>query len=147
MTWGAVLLMLGLTAVFGRGFPPADPGVRLALAFCLAWIITTPVYYPWYEMMILPLLALMPASRLDWPIVLRPVIAVFGVVPGAFPKFEPAWLSSITRDIVPSFIVKPGLLVLAVILVIVAWRRSWNEPPVVAVGKSVATARSARATA
>src|SRR5262249_29837217 len=122
-TWAAIAIMLGLAVIFVRGFPDGDPAVRAALAFCLAWLISTPVYYPCYELMILPLLALMPGVALDWPVVGRTVIVLFGVVPGAYPKYRPLWISEISRTWIPAYVVKPVLLGLAVVLVVMALRR------------------------
>ena len=39
--------------------------VRVALALSLAWLIASPQQEPWYYVMVFPLLAVVPASRLD----------------------------------------------------------------------------------
>ncbi len=146
-TWLAIVIMLGLVVIFVRGLPDGDQDVRLALAFCLAWIISTPVYYPWYEMMIVPLLILMPASAFDWPIIVRALIAVFGVIPGAYPRYRPEWISVLSRSEIPSLVIKPGLLVVSLILVVMAWRRSRRQPPGTGVAERAASAGSTPATA
>jgi hypothetical protein len=61
---------------------PALPAVRPALAVSLAWLFFWPYQLPWYDAMVLCLLALYPASRLDWLVLLRLVAATFALMPG-----------------------------------------------------------------
>ena len=42
-----------------------------ALALSLAWIFFWPFQRPWYDVMIIVLLALYPRSRLDWLVLVR----------------------------------------------------------------------------
>ncbi|MFC3981674.1 polyprenol phosphomannose-dependent alpha 1,6 mannosyltransferase MptB [Streptosporangium jomthongense] len=63
--------------------PPGLPAVRPALAWCLGWLLTSPVQHPWYDAMLFPLLALMPASRLDGPLLVRGVVTGLVYLPGA----------------------------------------------------------------
>jgi hypothetical protein len=46
--------------------PPEFAAVRAALAVTLAWLIAAPQQRPWYLAMIFPLVAMLPATRLDW---------------------------------------------------------------------------------
>ncbi len=92
LSWGALLLTVLVAAVFLRGLLPgfgsgrqADPqavAVRVALAVGIAWTVVTPVYFPWYEAMLFPLLALVPASRLDGIEIGRTGVASVASVPG-----------------------------------------------------------------
>lgn len=50
---------------------PTFPAVRLPLALSLAWIFMWPFQRPWYDVMIIGLLALFGASRLDWVVLFR----------------------------------------------------------------------------
>jgi hypothetical protein len=61
---------------------PALPAVRPALAISLAWLFFWPYQLPWYDAMVLCLLALYPASRLDWLVLLRLAAATFALMPG-----------------------------------------------------------------
>ena len=45
---------------------PSLPAVTPSLALSLAWAFTWPFQRPWYDVMIIALLAFYPASRLDW---------------------------------------------------------------------------------
>jgi hypothetical protein len=48
----------------------------------LAWLFFWPYQLPWYDAMVLCLLALYPASRIDWLVVLRLTAATFALMPG-----------------------------------------------------------------
>jgi hypothetical protein len=61
---------------------PALPAVRPAFALSLAWLLTWPFQRPWYDAMAFCLLALYPASRLDWPLIARLVAGVLYSTPG-----------------------------------------------------------------
>jgi hypothetical protein len=87
-----------------------------ALAIGTAWVVTTTVYYPWYEALVLPMVALAPASRLDWVQLLRGLVATIGCLPGLAVRFGNAWL----RTGPLPYVVPGALLVLLVLLVVVA---------------------------
>jgi hypothetical protein len=132
VTWGALLLAVALAAVFARGLPaepPEAPGVRLALALSLAWLISSQVYYPWYETMVFSLLALMPASRVDVLLVIRGGIAALGCIPGAVELLHPAWLDTLVRHGVMAYLVPSALLVVGLALVVIAARKRWIPDP------------------
>jgi hypothetical protein len=102
----------------GSPGPAGMPFVRPVLAVSLAWLICTPQQRPWYDAMIFPLLALMPATRLDWLIVVRAVATAAGELPGVafYYQLHPHWLRSsvylTTRDIVPvTLVVVAGALI------------------------------------
>lgn len=83
-------LALGAALLIGlllcRRLPPGPPGlasVRPALAWCLCWLLTSPVQHPWYDALLFPLLALMPAARLDGLLIARGVVTSLIYLPGA----------------------------------------------------------------
>ena len=70
----AAVLTVGLAVLLIMRLPqrtPRWPAVPLALALSLAWIFLWPFQRPWYDVMIIGLLALYPASRLDWVVLGR----------------------------------------------------------------------------
>ena len=73
----AGLLLWGLPAG-----PPSLPGLRPVLAVTLAWLVWSPHQRAWYDVMIFPLLALMPATRLDWILLARALTGAAGQLPG-----------------------------------------------------------------
>ena len=62
--------------------PPGWPAIRPALALSLAWLLVWPYQRPWYDAMVFCLLALFPASRLDWPVLARLVAGTLYSIPG-----------------------------------------------------------------
>jgi hypothetical protein len=58
------------------------PAVRPALALSVAWLLGWPYQRPWYDAMALCLLALFPASRLDWPVLARLAAGTLYSLPG-----------------------------------------------------------------
>jgi hypothetical protein len=81
--------------------PASYPFARPALALMLAWLIATPQQRPWYDAAIFPLLALMPATRLDWIAVARAAAAALAELPGVtyYPYLLPGWLSATAKAI------------------------------------------------
>jgi hypothetical protein len=61
---------------------PALPAVRPALALSIAWLFAWPYQRCWYDAMMLCLLALFPASRLDWPVLALLAAGTFYAMPG-----------------------------------------------------------------
>jgi hypothetical protein len=61
---------------------PGWPAIRPALALSLAWLLVWPYQRPWYDAMVFCLLALFPASRLDWPVLARLGAGTLYSIPG-----------------------------------------------------------------
>jgi hypothetical protein len=120
----AVILLRRLPA--GQaGFPFAQP----ALALMLAWLIMTPQQRPWYDAAIFPLLALMPASRLDWIVGIRALAAALAELPGViyYAILRPGWISGIARGI--STDLAPAVLIaVAIALIWLCVSGKWNAP-------------------
>lgn len=87
----AGVLMAGLLVWRLPPGPPALPAVRPMFALCAAWLITSPLQRPWYDAMLFPLLALMPASRMDGVLLLRGTVAGFGFLPGVPSRGPEPW--------------------------------------------------------
>jgi hypothetical protein len=114
---------VAIAAVLIRGLPPepADgqvPGVRLALALAIASLVVLPVQAPWYDALIFVLLALMPASGLDYLLVARCLLLTELVLPGAAPDTG-------TSGALSGVVSHVGIFFLLIMLVIESLRRSW----------------------
>ena len=115
------------------------PAVRVALAASLALLVLSPQQQPWYAALIFPLLALFPASRLDWVVVTLASATAVGELPVVFVKgLHPAWLarSVLTGDL--------GIVLLCVTeagftLLWLCFTRDWR--PVAGLGAPVHAAR------
>jgi hypothetical protein len=120
-SWGVPLVALAIAIAFMRGLPrpPKNlPGVHLALALSLAWVIATPLFHSWYDVMFFPLLALLPASPLDWIVVVRALAGAIGFVPGAAARaLHPAWLETALKQIVFPYVTSGTLLTCALLLI------------------------------
>jgi hypothetical protein len=110
---------------------PDLPAVRPALAVVLAWLFVWPYQLPWYDAIAFCLIALYPASRLDWLVLARLTAATFALMPGnaGFPPQHV--LAVITADSL--FWWAPAvLLAAAVALVWLSLTGRWKmQPPVV----------------
>jgi len=81
----ALLLFVAMAILLLRRMPPGDrlrPAIRPVLAICVAWLVIWPYQLPWYDAMIFCVLALYPASRLDWLLLVRLGAATIGTMPG-----------------------------------------------------------------
>ena len=61
---------------------PDRPAIRPALAISAAWLFFWPYQLPWYDAMIICLLLLYPASRLDWLVLARLTAGTISNMPG-----------------------------------------------------------------
>ena len=99
--------------------PPGLPGLRPVLAVTLAWLVWSPHQRAWYDVMIFPLLALMPATRLDWILLARALTGAIGQLPGRIisNKLLPPELVHLDQ-LVYVYLAPLALIILAVML---AW--------------------------
>jgi hypothetical protein len=121
----ALLLLTRLPDAF-----PALPAVQPTMAISLAWLLVWPYQRPWYDAIVICLLALYPASRLDWLMLLRLTIVSFFYMPG-MPGRPPGWLAIIAREerlwAVPA--TRFAVLVAVVVLAATgAWRSRATSP-------------------
>ncbi len=107
--------------------PAAMPFARPVLAVSLAWLIWTPQQRPWFDAMVFPLLAVLPATRLDWIVALRALVGAVAELPGVAHRPYPPWLGSFLGDgaqaILPAI-----LVVLAGALLWLCVTRRWRPP-------------------
>lgn len=123
----AVLLAVVLLWRLPAGLPGL-PAVQPALALTLAWLICSPQQRPWFDAMIFPLLALMPATRLDWVVLLRALVATAAELPGVtyYPYLRPPWLSA-TANVISRGIAPAALTVAAAALLYLCITNRWTR--------------------
>ncbi len=81
----SALLSIGMAVLLLWRMPAGDrlrPAVRPALGLTVAWLLVWPYTLPWYDAMIICVLVLFPASRLDWLILARLGAATIANMPG-----------------------------------------------------------------
>jgi hypothetical protein len=117
ISWASLILAAPLAVLFLRVRPGGPVWLGPALAVCLAWVLTTAVYYPWYEALVFPVVALCPATRLDWVQLARAVVATIGALPGITFRFGGASLHSAITQGPVAYLVPAALLCLALVLI------------------------------
>lgn len=81
----ATVLVVAVAILALRKLPPgaaAHPTIRPAVALCAAWLFLWPYQLPWYDAMIICVLVLYPASRLDWLVLARLTVGTISNMPG-----------------------------------------------------------------
>ncbi len=81
----AVVLVVAVAILALRRLPegaPTRPAVRPTIALSAAWLFIWPYQLPWYEAMIICLLVLYPASRLDWLVLAIVAAGTLPNIPG-----------------------------------------------------------------
>jgi hypothetical protein len=107
---------------------PALPAVWPALAVGVAWVFTWSYQLPWYDSMVICLLAVYPASRLDWLVLARVTFPTFALMPGnaGFPRAHV--LNVITVDSL--YYVAPVALLAALVgLIVIGLSGRWQMGP------------------
>jgi hypothetical protein len=122
-------LAVGILALWR--FPdrtPHFPALSPALALSLAWLLVSPYQCPWYDAMAICLLAVYPASRLDWLVMFRLLLTTGVYLPG-IPATVPVWLASVV-DVEGTVISSSARLVaaLAFVWLCVFGFWGWREP-------------------
>jgi hypothetical protein len=125
--------MAGLLAWRLPAGPPQLPAIRPAVVLMVAWLLVWPLQRPWYDAIAFCLLAVFPASRLDWLMLVRAIPAAMAVATGAGGQHHPAWLTHVIgfvgNDLSPW--VRLAAVAAAVVLcVLAAWGlrrpRAWR---------------------
>ena len=118
---GALLLAVLLLILLLRHMRPG--GERLlaagAFAFVFAWLLAWPYVLPWYDGLGWALLALLPASGLDWLMLARTTALAVGYLPARGIPLPAGlgWLETVVRTAIT-----PAVL-LVVLVLAVAWLR------------------------
>ena len=113
----ACVAMAGLLAWRLPPGPAQLPAVRPALVLMLAWLLVWPLQRPWYDAIAFCLLAVFPASRLDWLALIRAVPAAMAVATGAatrHPHELTRVIAFVGNDLSPD--VRLGAVIAAVVL-------------------------------
>ncbi len=117
----ATVACLAMAALLAWRLPPGPrglPAIRPAVVLTLAWLLVWPLQRPWYDAIAFCLLAVFPASRLDWLMLIRAVPAALAVATGAGVGVHANWVArvvslvgnSVSRD------VRLGAVIAAVLL-------------------------------
>jgi sterol desaturase/sphingolipid hydroxylase (fatty acid hydroxylase superfamily) len=107
---------------------PGLPAFQPALALSLAWLFLWPCQLPWYDAMVICLLAVYPASRLDWLVIGRLCAATVALEPGNENWPPSAWLASIARALL-GYVVPGIMLGAAAAVVWLCLARAWRTTP------------------
>jgi len=90
-----------------------------------AWLFFWPYEFPWYDSMIICLLLLYPASRLDWLVLVRLAAATLANIPGN-PNAELNWLVGAVHHGIVQGVTPVVLLAAAVGLVLLCRNGRWQ---------------------
>ncbi len=89
----AAIAILAMLRVPDR--TPELPALAPAIGLSLAWLFVTPFQRPWYDVMVVCLLALYSASLLDWVVLIRLLAGATVYVIAVANPVEPHWLYDI----------------------------------------------------
>jgi len=127
----AYVLFAAVALVALRRFPdrvPGLPAVAPALALSLAWLFVTGFQRPWYDVMAICLLALYPASRLDWLVLIRLLAGATIYAQAIQSPVEPHWLYDVGQF--NGTWLTPGIRLLAAVALVwlcVSGRWGWRS--------------------
>ncbi len=127
----AVALCVALAVLLLYRLPdgvPDRPGVRPALVLSLAWLFVWPYQYPWYDAMLLCLLVLYLASRLDWLVLARLAAGTLFTMPGMPGKWARGAMAQFIRT-EELYLVPVVRLAALVVLAGLAITGAWYGPP------------------
>jgi len=130
----AAVALLALLRIPDR--VPGWPAVTPALALSLAWLFVTPFQRPWYDVMAISLLALYPASRLDWLVLIRLLAGAAVYAQAIESPAEPHWLYDIAQF--NGMWLTPGIRLLttaALVWLCVSGRWGWRSAPAASSGR------------
>ena len=135
----AYLLFAGVALLALLRFPDRTPGlpaVAPALALSLAWLFVTPFQRPWYDVMAVGLLALFPASWLDWVVLIRLLAGATVYAQAVQSPAEPHWLYDLGQF--NGTWLTPGVRLLAAVVLVwfCVWGRwGWRSRPAATSGR------------
>ena len=135
----AYLLFAGVALLALLRLPdrvPGLPAVTPALALSLAWLFVTPFQRPWYDVMAIGLLALYPASWLDWVVLIRLLAGATVYAQAVQSPSEPHWLYDLGQF--NGTWLTPGIRLLAAVAFVwfcVSGRWGWRSRSAAASGR------------
>ena len=90
-----------------------------AFAVTFAWLLAWPYVLPWYDSLGWALLALLPASRLDWLLLTRTAALALGYLParGIVMPGGLRWLETVVR----TALTPAALLAVTIAVVVILW--------------------------
>jgi hypothetical protein len=124
-----VLGFLALATLLLRRLPdaaPRLPAIQPALALGLAWLFLWYYQLPWYDTMIIGLLALYPASRLDYVVMWQFTAGTFALMPGGSSRLPPHGLLTVLNHDAKNFITPIVLIAAVVALVLLCITGDWD---------------------
>jgi hypothetical protein len=127
-----VLAFLALAALLLWRLPdaaPRLPAIQPGLAFGVAWLFLWYYQLPWYDTMILGLLALYPASRLDYVVIWQFTAGTFALLPGGSSLRPPHGLLTVLTHDAKNFITPLMLIAAVIAVVLLCLTRDWNIQP------------------
>jgi hypothetical protein len=130
----AVVLVVAMAILAYKRMPAGDqarPVIRVAVVLSVAWLFFWPYQFPWYDTMIICLLPLYAATRLDWLVLARVAAGSLPNTPG-----NPYGPYGVVGDLhhVSIVLVAPVVLFAAAVGLVVLcltgrWTRREPDPP------------------
>jgi hypothetical protein len=116
------------------------PAIRPTLALACAWLFVWPYQLPWYDAMIICVLILYPASRLDWIVLGRLAVGTIALIPGDPYLHAGHLIGRMNQDILTLW--APVLLLVSIAALVALsvtgrWRASQTEVPASSSNKAV----------
>jgi hypothetical protein len=126
----AAILVVAVAILALRRLPPGDPSrptIRPTVALAAAWLFLWPYQLPWYDAMIICVLVLYPASRLDWLVLARLTAGTIANMPGN-PLLPHGHVLNLLDHYAIHVVAPLVILGAAVGLVALCWSGRWNPP-------------------
>jgi hypothetical protein len=124
----AVVLVIAMAVLLLRRLPPGDPvrpTIRPTVALAAAWLFLWPYQLPWYDAMLICVLVLYPATRLDWLVLARLTAGTLANMPGN-PLLPHGHVLNLLDHYAVHAIAPLVILGAAVGLVVLCWSGRWN---------------------
>ena len=146
----ATILVVAVAILALRRLPPGAvtrPAIRPTVALCAAWLFLWPYQLPWYDAMIICVLILYPASRLDWLVLGRLAAGTISNMPGN-PYLQHSRLLGLTDHFAVRVLAPMVMLAAAAAFVALCLRGRWKlrdapGPEHTALGNAEPPARAA----
>ncbi len=124
----AAVLVVAVAILALRRLPPGAvtrPAIRPTVALSAAWLFLWPYQLPWYDAMLICVLVLYPASRLDWLVLGRLAAGTISNMPGN-PYLQHSHLLLATDHFAVRALAPMVMLAAAGIFVALCLRGRWN---------------------